>query len=93
LFISKNSLATIGQISNYNLKFSSIAKAGKMRALGFRSNVRGVAKNPVDHAHGGGNGKKAKPCAPVSFIGKLNKSHTNSKKYHLILRRKFLKKI
>jgi len=43
-----------------------IGKAGKNRGLGIKSKVRGVAMNPCDHPHGGGNGKKSKPTQPVN---------------------------
>lgn len=45
---------------------TKIGKAGKNRGLGKRPTVRGVAMNPCDHPHGGGNGKSSPPKAPVS---------------------------
>jgi large subunit ribosomal protein L2 len=42
----------------------SLGKAGRHRNLGYKPTVRGVAMNPVDHPHGGGEGKKSKPCHP-----------------------------
>lgn len=54
-----NSLATIGIISNQIFFLLKLGKAGKSRWLNKRPNVRGVAKNPVDHPHGGGEGKKS----------------------------------
>jgi large subunit ribosomal protein L2 len=62
-----NSMAMFGQVSNILHKFQSVGKAGKQRALGFRPKVRGVAKNPCDHPHGGGNGKKSHPKVPVTM--------------------------
>src|SRR5512136_2058017 len=50
-------LATIGQVGNVEHELESIGKAGKSRWMGRRSKVRGVAKNPVDHPLGGGEGK------------------------------------
>lgn len=50
-------LATIGQVSNLSSRFINLHKAGVSRLLGRRPVVRGVAKNPVDHPHGGGEGK------------------------------------
>jgi len=44
----------------------TLKKAGKNRSLGFKPKVRGVAKNPCDHPHGGGNGKRSKPKIPVN---------------------------
>lgn len=52
-----NCMATVGQVSNPEYKYISIGKAGRNRWLGKRPTVRGVAMNPVDHPHGGGEGK------------------------------------
>jgi len=52
-----NCMATIGQVSNPEHKYISIGKAGRTRWLGRRPIVRGVAMNPVDHPHGGGEGR------------------------------------
>lgn len=52
-----NTLATIGTVSNCNKKFNKLKKAGQSRWLGKKPIVRGVAMNPVDHPHGGGEGK------------------------------------
>jgi len=71
-------------------KMHIVGSAGNARALGFRSKVRGVAKNPCDHPHGGGNGKKHKPVNPVSPWGKLAKgTPTKLKKKDFFLRRKY----
>lgn len=51
------SLANVGQVSNGSHQFINLGKAGVNRWLGRRPAVRGVAKNPVDHPHGGGEGK------------------------------------
>jgi len=56
-YVSSMSLATVGAISNPLYKFSSLYKAGQARWLGRRPSVRGVAMNPIDHPHGGGQGK------------------------------------
>lgn len=50
-------MATIGQVSNPEYKYVSIGKAGRNRRLGKRPSVRGIAMNPVDHPHGGGEGR------------------------------------
>ncbi len=63
-------LATIGQVGNVEHELESIGKAGKSRWLGKRSKVRGVAKNPVDHPLGGGEGKSSGGRPPVSPWGK-----------------------
>lgn len=59
-------MCTIGQVSNSMHKFLSYKKAGVMRALGIRPTVRGVAMNPCDHPHGGGEGRKSPPAAARS---------------------------
>ncbi len=58
--------ATIGQLGNLDHQNTSLGKAGKTRHLGRRPKVRGSVMNPVDHPHGGGNGK-----APVGHAGPL----------------------
>ena len=65
---------TIGQIGNVEHESRSLGKAGRSRWLGKRSNVRGVVMNPVDHPHGGGEGKSAQGNPhPASKWGKPNK--------------------
>jgi ribosomal protein L2 len=59
-------MAVLGCVSNSKHKYHNFRKAGDRRSLGFRPKVRGVAKNPCDHPHGGGNGKKSKMVNPVS---------------------------
>jgi large subunit ribosomal protein L2 len=83
-FLSKKCWATIGQVGN--IEFSQIikGKAGRTRWLGRRPHVRGAAKNPVDHPHGGGEGKcpVGRP-APLTPWGKpaLGKKTRKTKKY------------
>jgi len=69
VFVKETSMASIGPVSNGDLKYVSLGSAGKARGLGFRPTVRGVAKNPCDHPHGGGNGKKSKKPQPVNRYG------------------------
>jgi large subunit ribosomal protein L2 len=66
LHVSLNSFATCGRLSKALYNIGDFGSAGKMRSFGFRPKVRGVAKNPCDHPHGGGNGKKSKPPIPVN---------------------------
>jgi large subunit ribosomal protein L2 len=61
LFLSINCLCTRGIVSNSKHKFINYKKAGIKRYYGKRPIVRGVAKNPCDHPHGGGEGKKSPP--------------------------------
>ena len=62
--VSMNCKATVGQVGNVDHENVIIGKAGRKRHMGFRPTVRGVVMNPVDHAHGGGEGK-----APVGRPG------------------------
>ena len=65
--------AVIGAVSNPDKKNISLGKAGRSRWLGIRPTVRGVAMNPVDHPHGGGEGKTAAGRHPVTPWGKHTK--------------------
>ncbi len=67
--------ATIGVVSNADNKNIKLGKAGRKRWLGFRPKVRGVAKNPVDHPHGGGEGKTSGGRHPVTAWGKPTKGY------------------
>jgi len=81
-------------VSNSFHKYISLGKAGKTRQLGFRPIVRGVAKNPCDHPHGGGEGKGSPPAAQRSPWGKLTKgTPTKNKIVDRLLRRRFKKLI
>ena len=66
-------LATIGEVSNSDRKGIKYGKAGRRRWLGFKPKVRGVAMNPIDHPHGGGEGKTSGGRHPVNKNGKLSK--------------------
>lgn len=65
--------ATIGQVSNIDHEQITIGKAGRNRWLGKRPKVRGVAMNPVDHPHGGGEGRTSGGRHPVTPWGKPTK--------------------
>ena len=73
-------LATIGEVGNSEHELLSVGKAGKTRWLGQRSKVRGVAKNPVDHPLGGGEGKTSGGRPPVSPWGKREGRKTRQPK-------------
>ncbi|MFA5156363.1 MAG: 50S ribosomal protein L2 [Candidatus Omnitrophota bacterium] len=76
--------ATIGQVSNVEHEAISIGKAGRQRWLGIRPTVRGLAMNPVDHPHGGGEGKSGQGNPhPVTPWGKPTKGYRtrNRNKY------------
>ena len=83
--------ATIGEVSNGEHNLRSIGKAGAMRWRGARPTVRGVAMNPVDHPHGGGEGRTSGGRHPVSPWGtptKGYKTRTNKRTSNLIVRRR-----
>jgi large subunit ribosomal protein L2 len=73
-------MATIGQVSNIDWKRMSVGKAGRSRHFGRRPKVRGVAMNPVDHPHGGGEGKSSGGRHPVTPWGKPCKGYKTRKK-------------
>jgi large subunit ribosomal protein L2 len=77
-----NCRASIGQLSNPDHKNESLGKAGRSRYIGRRPHVRGVAKNPVDHPHGGGEGRSPIGMpGPKSPTGKPTLGHkTRNKK-------------
>ena len=75
-----NCFATIGIVSNIEHKNESYAKAGRKRWMGIKPHVRGVAMNPVDHPHGGGEGKTASGRHPVSPWGQLAKGKKTRRK-------------
>jgi len=72
-------MASIGQVSNVDHENVSVGKAGRNRWLGFRPYVRGVAMNPVDHPHGGGEGKTSGGRHPVSPWGQPTKGYKTRK--------------
>ena len=72
--------ATIGQVGNIDHENVSIGKAGRTRWRGRRSKVRGVAMNPVDHPHGGGEGKSSGGRHPVSPWGMPTKGYRTRRK-------------
>ncbi len=88
-------MATVGAVSNSDNQNVNLAKAGRRRWLGRRPQVRGVAMNPVDHPHGGGEGRTSGGRHPVSPWGKPTKgARTRRKKASdsLIMRRRRKKK-
>jgi large subunit ribosomal protein L2 len=67
--------ATVGEVGNEEHSLRSLGKAGAVRWRGIRPTVRGVAMNPIDHPHGGGEGKTAAGRDPVSPWGVLTKGY------------------
>jgi large subunit ribosomal protein L2 len=78
--IDINCYATIGQMGNIEREGISLGKAGRSRWLGRRPKVRGVAMNPVDHPHGGGEGKSSGGRHPSTPWGKPTKGYKTRKK-------------
>lgn len=76
--------ASIGIVSNRDNKFVNLGKAGRSRWLGIRPSVRGVAMNPVDHPHGGGEGRKSGKVCATSPWGKLTKGQKTSRSKKLV---------
>ena len=73
-------MATVGAVSNSDNKNTNLSKAGRNRWLGKRPKVRGVAMNPVDHPHGGGEGRTSGGRHPVSPWGKPAKGARTRRK-------------
>lgn len=83
--------ATLGEVGNEEHSLRSIGKAGAMRWRGVRPTVRGVVMNPVDHPHGGGEGRTAAGRHPVSPWGTPTKGYrtrSNKRTSNMIVRRR-----
>ena len=83
--------ATVGEVGNHEHNLSKLGKAGANRWRGIRPTVRGVAMNPVDHPHGGGEGRSSGGRHPVSPWGvptKGYKTRNNKRTDDMILRRR-----
>jgi large subunit ribosomal protein L2 len=83
--------AVIGQIGNLDHQNISIGKAGRNRWMGWRSHVRGTAMNPIDHPHGGGEGKAKggrHPVSPTGIPTKGFKTRQNKRTQVFIVRRR-----
>ena len=78
--VRKECMATVGQVGNVDHEKLSIGKAGANRWRGKRPKVRGVAMNPIDHPHGGGEGKTSGGRSPVSPWGKSEGVKTRKNK-------------
>jgi large subunit ribosomal protein L2 len=83
--------ATVGAVSNSDHQNRSAGKAGRTRWMGVRPTVRGVAMNPIDHPHGGGEGRTSggrHPCTPWGIPTKGKKTRANKRTTKMIIRRK-----
>ena len=90
-----NCMATVGAVSNPDPSNTNHAKAGRTRWLGHRPLTRGVAKNPVDHPHGGGEGRTSGGRHPVTPWGKPSKgakTRSNKSTDKMIIRSRHAKK-
>jgi len=90
--VSGECMATVGALSNPDQKNINLGKAGRNRWLGVRPTVRGVAMNPIDHPHGGGEGRTSggrHPCTPWGKPTKGKKTRNRKKaSSSLIIRRR-----
>lgn len=83
--------ATIGQVGNIENSLRKLGKAGVKRWKGIRPTVRGVAMNPVDHPHGGGEGRTSggrDPCSPWGVPTKGYRTRSNKRTSSMIIRRR-----
>ncbi len=86
-----NCRATVGQVGNLEHEQRVIGKAGRKRHMGFRPTVRGVVMNPVDHPHGGGEGRTSggrHPCSPWGLPTKGYKTRSNKRTDKFIVKRR-----
>jgi large subunit ribosomal protein L2 len=87
--VPKGCWATVGTLGNAEFKNISWGKAGRSRQRGIRPTVRGMAMNPVDHPHGGGEGRSKSGSHPTTPWGKGCKgTKTRRRKSSLIIRRR-----
>ncbi|MDI1226292.1 MAG: 50S ribosomal protein L2 [bacterium] len=94
--INGNCIATVGSVSNTDHSNVQHGKAGRKRWLGWKPHNRGVVMNPIDHPHGGGEGKSSGGRNPVSPWGKCakgTKTRKNKKTDKFILRRRKNKRL
>lgn len=78
-YVSNYSHCFFGTVSNKDYKFVNLGKAGRTRWMNVRPHVRGIAMNPVDHPHGGGEGRKSGKVCSTSPWGKLTKGQKTSR--------------
>ena len=86
--------ATVGEVGNEENNLRQFGKAGAIRWRGIRPTVRGVAMNPIDHPHGGGEGRTGTGRHPVSPWGKLTKGYrtrNNKRTDNMIVQRRYRK--
>jgi large subunit ribosomal protein L2 len=89
--VKSNCRASIGQVGNVEYENVKIGKAGKSRHLGIRPSVRGVVMNPVDHPHGGGEGRTSggrHPVTPWGLPTRGYKTRKNKRTQKFIVKRR-----
>jgi large subunit ribosomal protein L2 len=94
-YVRSECMATVGAVSNPDNSNTNLGKAGRNRWLGYRPLTRGVAKNPVDHPHGGGEGRTSGGRHPVTPWGKPTKgmkTRSNKATDGMIIRSRHAKK-
>lgn len=87
-------MASIGVVSNPDRKNENLGKAGRNRWKGIRPHVRGVAMNPIDHPHGGGEGRTSggrHPVTPWGVSTKGKRTRRNKRTSSLIVKRRYQK--
>ena len=77
--VQDSCMATVGAVSNADHMNQNLGKAGRVRHMGWRPHVRGVAMNPIDHPHGGGEGRTSGGRHPVSPPGQPTKGRKTRK--------------
>ena len=93
--VRQECMATIGAVSNPDNSNQNLGKAGRRRHMGIRPTVRGVAMNPIDHPHGGGEGRTSGGRHPVTPWGKGtkgNRTRSNKQTDKYIVRSRHAKK-
>ncbi len=94
--VGESCMATVGQVGNTDHENLFLGKAGRSRWLGRRPKVRGAAMNPVDHPHGGGEGKAGQgnphPVSPWGKHTKGLKTRKNKRTNKFIVKRREVKK-
>jgi large subunit ribosomal protein L2 len=88
--VPEKCMATVGVVSNQDHANMQIGKAGRARHMGIRPTIRGVAMNPIDHPHGGGEGKTSggrHPVSPWAQPTKGYKTRKNKRTRGMIIRR------
>ena len=93
--VRQECIATIGAVSNPDNSNQNLGKAGRVRHMGKRPSVRGVAMNPIDHPHGGGEGRTSGGRTPVTPWGvdtKGKRTRKNKKTDQFILRSRHARK-